>query len=195
MVVPRDTEISLSDLNQSSPTKNYGRAWFDPCKENRLLKYTSHDMRVQDGDLLLLQDKNEPLKQLTPADMKSMDIVALASSPIEYNEEWNSGYVCYPANNNPKVSFYDGNHNHSYNTSVQTVNSVTTSHSNGIRITTHRERERLKENNNSVEISNNSNKVNESYTANQMEVNNTNGTSTDVEFEKQGGLAIFDDII
>lgn len=50
MVVPKDVEFYLSELNQKSPQKNYGRSWFNPNTESyKLLKYTSHDMRVQDG--------------------------------------------------------------------------------------------------------------------------------------------------
>lgn len=165
MIIPRDTELNLSELSQNSSVKNYGRSWFDPNKETRLLRYTSHDMRVQDGDLLLLQDTSEPLKELTPADLKSIDIVALASSPAEYNEWSSSSYVCYPANSNSKVSFYGNNNSHTYmnNNNISSVNALTstnTSQSNGIRITTHRERERLRENN-SLENSN-SNTVDES---------------------------------
>lgn len=50
MVVPKDVEFYISELNQKSPRSNYGRSWFDPNQESyKLLKYTSHDMRVQDG--------------------------------------------------------------------------------------------------------------------------------------------------
>jgi len=50
MVVPKDIEFYLSELNQKSPQRNYGRSWFDPAKEAaKQLKFTSHDMRVVDG--------------------------------------------------------------------------------------------------------------------------------------------------
>ena len=70
-----DARKEISELNQKSPIRNYGRSWFDPSKEKKLLKFMSHEMRVQDGDLILLQDSSEPLKELTKADLKSIELV------------------------------------------------------------------------------------------------------------------------
>lgn len=79
LVVPKDTAFYISDLTSKTPTKNYGRSWFDPSQERKLLRYVSHDMRLAEGDLLLVQDCTEPLMKLSPADLKSMAIVEAAS--------------------------------------------------------------------------------------------------------------------
>jgi len=85
MVVPRDAELPLYELNQKSPPTNFGRSWFDPTQEKRLLRVVSHDLRVRDGDLLLIQDENEPLMELSKADLKSIDIV---KSVAQYSDFW-----------------------------------------------------------------------------------------------------------
>jgi len=86
MVVPRDTEFPLYELNQKSPPTNFGRSWFDPTKEKRLLRVVSHDLRVRDGDLLLIQDENETLKELSKADLKSIEIGKAMMT--QYSDFW-----------------------------------------------------------------------------------------------------------
>jgi hypothetical protein len=80
LVVPRDTSIFFSDLPSRQPAKNYGRSWFDPTIEAKLMRYMSHDMRLAEGDLLLLQDISEQIMELTEADIKSIEIIEAANS-------------------------------------------------------------------------------------------------------------------
>jgi hypothetical protein len=98
LVVPKENSFYLSDLNQHAPKGNYGRMWFDPKYERKLMRYMSHDMRVQDGDLIIIQDCEEPLKELTPADLKSIEIVTTANSTSSYyggSNYYSSNYYGY----------------------------------------------------------------------------------------------------
>lgn len=89
LVVPKETEFYLHELSSSGPSRLYGRSWFDPTTEGKLLRFMSHEMRVQDGDLLILQDASEELKALSPADRKSIQIVEAASrGQYPYAEPW-----------------------------------------------------------------------------------------------------------
>jgi hypothetical protein len=85
MVLPRDSEYLVSELHQPSPAHSYGRQWFDPTKETRMLRIMSHDLRVGDGDVLLLQDCAEPLRPLSPEDRKSIEIVQAAHKALGAN--------------------------------------------------------------------------------------------------------------
>ena len=79
LVVPKENTFYLSELAHKAPSRNYGRAWFDPTHEMKLMRYMSHDLRVQDGDLIIVQDESEPLMTLSPADLKSIEIVEAAN--------------------------------------------------------------------------------------------------------------------
>jgi hypothetical protein len=160
LVVPRDTVFYLFELNQRSPSRNYGRSWFDPTTERKLMRYMSHDMRVSEGDLIILQDIEEPLMELSPADLKSIEIVETAnnmassySSSSYYGGSWNgnsssSSTVMTGSNSN---TYYPGVGNSTsvgtdysrYGTSVSntaTASVTSSSRSQGIKIKTHKDR-------------------------------------------------------
>lgn len=156
MVVPRDTEFPLYELNQKSPPTNFGRSWFDPTKEKRLLRVVSHDLRVRDGDLLLIQDENETLKELSKADLKSIEVGKAMMT--QYSDFWggengndysNIGSL-YNTNTDNSYSGYtdDSAAKDSVTTHVPSFNAVksirpiaTTTRSTGIHIKTQRERQ------------------------------------------------------
>lgn len=163
MVVPRDTEFPLYELNQKSPPTNYGRSWFDPTKEKRLLRVVSHDLRVRDGDLLLIQDENETLKELSKADLKSIEIGKTMTQYSDfwggengndysnigslYNTNTDSSYSCH--NDDATTKDSATTHVPSFN-AVKSIRPITTTRSTGIHIKTQRERQeeedaRLKE--------------------------------------------------
>lgn len=93
LVVPRDSELFLSELQMKTPTRNYGRGWFCPGKERKLLKYMSHELKVQDGDLLILQDVTEPLRELSPADLRSIAIVEAAANDYSVDSYPTASYA------------------------------------------------------------------------------------------------------
>jgi len=202
MVVPKDVEFYLSELNQKSPQRNYGRSWFDPAKEAaKQLKFTSHEMRVADGDMLLLQDTSEPLMELSPADLKSIQIVEASnsSSYSSYNStDWRStsSYCCYPIQNT--TSSVSNTYGTSYGPYAPT--STTTVARSGIQIRTYKDRERLKEekaSSTSLDVmeSNNSSIGNATVVYGVGEDDNATTIGSDgMEFIKQGGMALFDDI-
>lgn len=153
MVVPRDTEFPLYELNQKSPPTNYGRSWFDPTKEKRLLRVVSHDLRVRDGDLLLIQDESEPLKELSKADLKSIEIgkAMIQSSDFwggENGNDYSNISSLYNTNTDSSYSghTYDATTKDSATTHVPSFNAVKsirpiTTRSTGIHIKTQRERQ------------------------------------------------------
>ncbi len=77
LVVPLNTEVHLHELPKSNPTRYHSRQWFDGSRDTRKLRDIS-DMRLRDGDLLLVQDCDEPLRPLTPAEQLSVQLVSTA---------------------------------------------------------------------------------------------------------------------
>lgn len=134
MVLPREAEFALSDIVLRAPPQNYGRAWFDPTRERRMLSAMSHELRVTDGDVLLLQDTSEPLMELSAADRKSIEIVRVANQ-TSYWSAPSSVSIPTVANRNPFES---------YPTSTSTYTKGSMKHgygsSNGVHIKTHRDR-------------------------------------------------------
>jgi hypothetical protein len=72
LFVPSTSEINLCDLPLNCPTKYSTRAWFDGSLETRKLSDLC-EMKLYDGDLLLLQNNHEPLRELTEAERKSVE--------------------------------------------------------------------------------------------------------------------------
>jgi hypothetical protein len=116
LVVPKENVFYLSDLVLKSPRSNYGRSWFDPSNETKLMRYMSHDLRVQDGDLVIIQDITEPLMELSLADLKSIEIVEAVNNnnSSSYSSYFTPGvggsayqegyYGCYPTYNAASVA-------------------------------------------------------------------------------------------
>jgi hypothetical protein len=201
MVVGRDTEFLLSDLHLSAPPRNYGRAWFDPSKETRLLRTMSHEMRLTDGDVLLLQDASEPLRELSAADRRSIEIVRLASGNDPYSDSWSSLYdpVLVPsASRNP------------FGSSLPAAGAAKLKHghgsANGVYIRTQRDRQREasdKSLSSAAAAAGGSSAATPSGTATPLpplegaealEAEYSENNMDAREFHKQGGLALFSDI-
>lgn len=156
LVVPKDTTFYTWELTNKTPARNYGRSWFDPSQEMKLLRYVSHDMRLSEGDLLLVQDCAEPLMTLSPADLKSIAIVEAASQTSyrngpypfgsfqnELNEKLND-YASRSSNHVP--TWAQDTNNFKYDPKYPTVMSPLTGRfgggggGGGIRIKTHKDR-------------------------------------------------------
>eukprot|EP01034_Spumella_vulgaris_P025384 gene25385-31841_t len=136
LVIPRDSELYLSELQMKSPTRNYGRGWFCPGKERKPLKFMSHELKVQDGDLLVLQDITEPLMELSPADLRSVAIVEAAGDPYSGS---NIDYS-YPVPFGPQPSYLPN-----FSMSVGSGTGAKSGASTGVKIKTHQERLRESE--------------------------------------------------
>ena len=196
MVMPRDVEIHLSDLNQKSTINNYGRSWFDPSCETKLLKYMSHEFRVQDSHLLLIQDRFEPLMQLTPADLKSIEIVKNCAN-ASLSNDWPSSYATVFDSSN--IHKYPSNSASSYN--YQSASSSVYSGSGGrlggggIKIKTHQDRmkemssDKLADN---VSVNSGSNPLDGTSDNNSSQGGEQSYDTR--EFYKQGGYTLFADM-
>lgn len=214
MVLPKETEFLLSDINLKSPPQNYGRAWFDPSMESRMLRVLSHEMRVQDGDVLLLQDTSEPLLELSAADRKSIELVRVASQSSNCMDFWSASQSS-PANYANKKPF-DSSYITSRTNSGKGLKHGHSS-SNGVHIKTHKDRlqEQSDRSLNSVTAlagtedastpaSNVSGRVSplpsleplgvDARFPDESETDYRNNNMDDREFQKQGGFALFDDI-
>jgi hypothetical protein len=99
LILPRETQISLYELSHQSPSSYYGRQWFDPTEETKLLRYMSHAMRLSDGDLVIIQDSIEPLMTLSPADQRSVELTEQASSLAGFfpSTTYSSSSTYYPS--------------------------------------------------------------------------------------------------
>lgn len=204
MIVCRDTEFLLSDLHLNAPPRNYGRTWFDPSRETRPLRAMSHDMRLTDGDVLLVQDTSEPLRELSAADRKSIEIVRLASGSDPYSDCWASMYdpVLVPStgSRNPFDSSPGAP------TTSGTGKALKHGHgssSNGVYIRTQRDRQRETSDrslSSAVAAAGGSSAASPSGTATPLpalegaEAEYSENNMDAREFQKQGGLALFADI-
>lgn len=232
MVVPRDTEFLLCDLPQKSPPRNYGRSWFEPGNEKGMLRYMSHSMRLQDGDLLLVQDSSEPLRELTQGDLKSMAIVEAATQ---------NSYGVYTTYSYPTVTPHSATMRYGTGVSssdyLNAANKISSSiaggglsgssssyakrSGGGIHIKTHKERleeEQNKLNNAASASASPSDIVDKDSTTGEGETDNSSNVAAvaaaveeemaayynstdnqiagdDAEFQKQGGMALFDDLL
>ena len=217
LVLPEETEFLLSDISLKSPPQNYGRSWFEPSKEQRQLRVLSHEMRVTDGDVLLLQDASEPLMELTAADRKSIELVRVAHQSSGYSgglDFWSAatsasspaGYSRV-ANKNPFDSTF---------MSVSAPSSTKMKRngsSNGVHIKTHRDRlqeqsDRSLSSTAAATTGTDGATSPYSIASDQMtplpplemvggcqdETDYSNNNMDDKEFDKQGGFALFDDI-
>jgi len=219
MVLPKEAEFMLSDIHLKSPPQNYGRAWFDPSKEHRVLRVMSHEMRVQDGDVLLLQDTAEPLKLLSAADRKSVELVRVASQASGgYMDFWSASQSS-PANYGASSSFSKNPFDSSYPASGTTSGKALKrghSSANGVHIKTHRDRLQEQSDrslNSTAAVAGADGASTPASTASgrasplpnlepvggaearyQDETDYRNNNMDEREFNKQGGMALFEDI-
>ena len=74
LFVPSNTEINLYDLPLERPSRYSTRAWFDGLLGELKVSDLS-DITVCDGDLLLLQNVLEPLRELTEREKMSINMM------------------------------------------------------------------------------------------------------------------------
>jgi hypothetical protein len=161
--------------------------------------------------MLLLQDTSEPLMELSPADLKSLQIVEACNSSSSYSNynynstDWRSTstYCCYPVENTSNGVTHNGvpvyNNTASATTMTYTAPTTTTTTTarSGIQIRTYKDRERLKEEkvSSNLDVSNGSiASATAVYGVGEDESAAIIG-SDGVEFIKQGGMALFEDIM
>lgn len=198
MVVVKDSEFFLSDLHLKSPPRSYGRSWFDPTKETRLLRVMSHEMRLTDGDVLLLQDTAEPLRELSPADRRSVEIVRVASEGTSYTDIWDESYS---TSRNP----FETNYTTSGISATSSAKSLRLGH-NGVYIKTQRDRQQeasdrslssvaaVGDSGNSSTIATPSGAVTPVPPLDSAEAEYSENNIDTREFQRQGGFALFEDI-
>jgi hypothetical protein len=226
LVIPRDSSLMLSDLALTNPTQS--RSWVDPRMERRLLRHMSFELRLVEGDLLLLQDFSEPLMELTPADKRSIMVVQAAQDnpSIVYAGDSNTSYS-YPGTSSTKVPAWVTSTGASpvYKYPALRTSSAgtgsTSGGSNGIRIKTQKDRQREAENssNNGDKASSNAASVGHTSpvdfltgdgehsssiavgTDDDLFLMSANGEpimrgryADDLEFMRQGGVALFSDL-
>ena len=90
--------IELSKLKDDSPTSSYvaQRKWFEPFEMQITLK-ASKLYLLSEGDLILVQDTSEPLRELTEAENESVRKKAAAKKSYgsSYNYGYSTGYSSY----------------------------------------------------------------------------------------------------
>ena len=121
LFVPSTTEINLFELPLKCPTKYSTRAWFDGLLENQKLSDLC-EMKVCDGDLLLLQNINDPLRELTEREKLSVEMINMKynyySSTVTSMNNNNS----FNNSNNNSVNNSSNNlNNHLYNSSYNNI--------------------------------------------------------------------------
>ena len=125
LFVPSTTEINLFNLPLNCPTKYSTREWFDGNLEKRKLSDLC-DMKICDGDLLLLQNINVPLRELNEKEQISVN---LAGSNNNYNVTGSGNYfnsyvptVTSMKNNSTNNYTNNGTNNISINNNNNNVN-------------------------------------------------------------------------
>ena len=134
LFVPGTSEINLCDLPLNCPTKYSTRAWFDGSLETRKLSDLC-EMKLYDGDLLLLQNIREPLRELTETEKKSIEKKSQAPSYYDYPS---TSARNYDSNTLKSNSNFD---NSTYSTVLQ-FGARTKKKENGVFIKTQKERKR-----------------------------------------------------
>ncbi len=124
LIVHNHSDVRLRHLHNHHP-KGANEPWFNPVKETMKL---SELTRLSFSDMLLLQDISEPLYEIGPSDLLSIQLVELAEistnrSLYNYDDNYGGMYANYNFNN--------CNSNVKSSTSNQ-------SQSNGIKIKIHR---------------------------------------------------------
>lgn len=181
----------------------------NPLHVNKTLQQLTNnysiDLRIKHGDLIIVQDTREPLKALTPEDILSLEYVATANSSTynTYNNNYSSSFhTNYVSNNNGNsITNYSN-----YGKSVSSIdklfpsnNSIMHNVNSGIKIKTHTDRQKELDQVNSS--SKNSCSVDNtiSYSLDLFSANDSDNklpqSKDEVEFNKQGGFALFDDLV
>jgi len=201
MVLSKDSEFLLSDLNLKSPPRSYGRAWFDPTKEARLLRATVHEMRIADGDVLLLQDTTEPLRELSLADRKSIELMRIASGDNEVDFWSASNSNCSQASSARNPFGSNGHLPGAGSTSMKARRGYGSSNGVHIRSQKDRQQEASDRSLNSTAATNGEASKDQSGVvtpataeAGENEYAYSENNIDDKEFEKHGGMALFSDI-
>jgi hypothetical protein len=135
LFVPSTSEINLCDLPLHCPTKYSTRAWFDGSLETRKLSDLC-EMKLYDGDILLLQNNHEPLRELTERERKSVEKKNQIPSYYDYPSTSARNYDSTTLKS--KSNIFD---NSTYSTVLQ-FGTRTKKKENGVFIKTQKERKR-----------------------------------------------------
>ena len=148
LFAPVNNEIYLCELPSNRPTKYSSRIWFDGSVDSRKLSELC-DVRLDDGDVLILQNIREPLRELTEMEITSVKKKSQVSNYYGYTPSVTtstSTASCAIAEYNSQntKSSYSNFENSTYTTAVQ-YPMKNKKKENGIRIKTHKDR--MKESN------------------------------------------------
>ena len=152
LFAPVNHEIYLCELPSNRPTKYSSRIWFDGSADSRKLSELC-DVRLDDGDVLILQNIREPLRELTEMEITSVRKKSQVSNYYGYTPSVTtstststSTATCAIADYNSQnmKSSYSNFENSTYTTAVQ-YGVKNKKKENGIRIKTHKDR--MKESN------------------------------------------------
>jgi hypothetical protein len=88
--INKSTDCNLSDLNQERPEGLY-RLWIPIGDVQKTYTQSSYYFSVYDGDLLLVQDKTEPLRALTPEEKASIALYNTGTSSSSSSSYSSSG--------------------------------------------------------------------------------------------------------
>jgi hypothetical protein len=188
------TDIRLCHLYQDCPRKA-SRPWFLLMNEKGLLREM---YSISSGDVLIIQDSSEVLRDLTPEEKLSIELVEAANrAPV------NSSYYpsSYPTYYGPS-SYSDINTYGPAPSLATNYKASTRSVSNGIRIKVHKNNsgesssDLLPHNNSSAStnVGDDLLMYTEDIESSSSSNNNYNNNQSDAEFNRQGGMSLFDDI-
>jgi hypothetical protein len=154
LFAPVNHEIYICELPSSSPTKYSSRIWFDGSVDSRKLSELC-DVRLDDGDVLILQNIREPLRELTEMENISVkkksqgcNYYAYPTSTSTFTTTSSTTASCAIAEYDPQhiksSPSYSNFESSTYTTAVQ-YGVKNKKKENGIRIKTHKDR--MKESN------------------------------------------------
>jgi hypothetical protein len=201
LLIKSYNKVHLSDLNQHMLRELY-RSWTNHSSDTRRLKDLSNlDFKLRHGDIILLQDITEPLKELTPQDRLSLQYVEEASRSI-----YGTGnYHGYGGRYDPVYSYAPTSVTSSNDPLTSPIKGKTSSHSPVVGIKIKTQKDRLKQSAvdaNGITSPTNELSGNKNNTEHQLpstvitdeSMQEAFQCADDAEFNKQGGVALFADL-
>jgi hypothetical protein len=154
LFAPVNNEIYICELPSNSPTKYSSRIWFDGSVDSRKLSELC-DVRLDDGDVLILQNIREPLRELTEMENISVKKKNQGCNYYAYTTSTSTSTTTSSTTASCAIAEYDPQHikssstysnfdSSTYTTAVQ-YGVKNKKKENGIRIKTHKDR--MKESN------------------------------------------------
>lgn len=181
--------IPLSELNQTL-VRDLNRSWVSFASEKRKLKeYAMYNASLRHGDLLLLQDTKEPLKELTKEDRLSLQYVEEANRPSYVHYTGSNSYTAV-TESTTKLTFKPpiiGSYGPSYGRSVGHESyDLRSSHRGGIKIKSKKDHEKQSTMDPLPLVA--------VVSPSESGEESPPPTKDDIEYIRSGGVALFDDM-